>query len=65
MNDIVERLRERAKFAREERTGTADGDYFAFTEAANEIERLRGELGRLISTTDSRNMEHEDDNHRA
>jgi hypothetical protein len=44
MGDIIERLRERAKTAREEKTGTADGDAIHFEEAAREIERLRGAL---------------------
>lgn len=39
--DIVESLRERAKAAREENTGTADGDAIHFEEAAREIEGLR------------------------
>lgn len=44
MTDIVERLRDRARAAREEHTGTADGDVVHFEEAAAEIERLREEL---------------------
>jgi heterodisulfide reductase subunit C len=40
MTDLMERLRDRAKVAREENTGTAFGDAIHFEEAANEIERL-------------------------
>ena len=40
-DDIVERLRERAKFARAEGTGTSLGDALHFESAAAEIERLR------------------------
>jgi hypothetical protein len=41
-DDLVSRLRERAKVAREEMTGTSLGDALHFEDAANEIERLRG-----------------------
>jgi hypothetical protein len=41
VSDLVERLRARAKVAREENTGTAHGDAVHFDEAASEIERLR------------------------
>lgn len=40
MNDIVDRLKERAKNAREENTATALGDALHFEEAAATIERL-------------------------
>jgi len=47
--DIVDALRERAKAAKEERTGTADGDAYHFERAADEIERLRERLGDLLA----------------
>ncbi len=45
-NDIVARLRERARLAREENTATALGDAIHFEEAAAEIARLRDKLER-------------------
>lgn len=41
MSDIVKRLKDRAKVAREESTGTALGDALHFEDAAAEIEDLR------------------------
>lgn len=43
--DIVQKLRERANFAREEHTGTADADAWHFDNAADEIDRLRALVG--------------------
>jgi hypothetical protein len=43
---LVERLRERAAIARGEKIGTALGDALHFDEAADEIERLTGDLER-------------------
>lgn len=50
---IVERLRERAKTAREEGTGTADGDAYHFEGAANEIERLQNALKPFAAVAES------------
>jgi hypothetical protein len=55
--DIVERLRERAQFAREERTGTGLGDALHFEEAAVEIERLRNAKRRALALADERAKE--------
>jgi len=44
MTNLVERLRERARAAREERTATALGDALHFEEAADEIELLRHQV---------------------
>ena len=43
-DDLVERLRERAEYAREERTATGDGDANHFTEAADRIEAQAREI---------------------
>lgn len=43
--DIVQKLRERAGFARQDHTGTADADAWHFDAAADEIERLREATG--------------------
>lgn len=42
--DIVERLRQRAEAAKEEATGTAVSDATHFTQAADEIVRLRDKI---------------------
>ena len=47
-NDMVGRLRDRAKFARDERTATADVDARYFEEAADEIERLTAAIGDAV-----------------
>jgi hypothetical protein len=49
MNNLVERLRERAKLAREEMTGTALGDALHFEEAADEIEQLNRHAQRPLA----------------
>ena len=48
MSDILERLRERAKAARDEKTATAIADARHFEEAADEIERLRRSCGEPV-----------------
>ena len=47
MSDLVERLREREKFAREETTATSLGDALHFEEAADRIEALEAEVAFL------------------
>lgn len=42
--DIVERLRGRAEYAKQEKTGTADGDAVHLNQAADEIGRLRAQI---------------------
>ena len=44
MSDLVKRLREREKFAREETTATSLGDALHFEEAADRIETLEAAL---------------------
>ena len=46
--NMVERLRDRAKFARKERTATAQVDARYFEESADEIERLTAALQGLV-----------------
>lgn len=48
--DIVERLRSRAEYAKQEKTGTADGDAVHLNQAADEIERLRAEVSAYAGT---------------
>src|SRR5437868_7049529 len=45
--DIVERLRSRAEYAKQEKTGTADGDAVHLNQAADEIALLRSQVERM------------------
>ena len=56
MSDLVKRLREREKFAREEITATSLGDALHFEEAADRIEALEAAL-REISDLRYRDMD--------
>ena len=47
MSDLVNRLREREKFAREETTATSLGDALHFEEAADRIEALEKALRKI------------------
>ena len=47
MDDLTQRLRERAAIARNENTGTALGDAIHFEQAAARIEALEAEVARL------------------
>lgn len=57
MTDLINRLRERAKVAREENTGTALGDALHFEEAADEIDRLLTVKIRALAIADERSKE--------